>query len=119
MKGPEGMSCEELLRTLGLSSLEKRKLRGNLIVLCSVLRRGHGEGGADLFHSVSRDRTCGNGSKLCQGRFRLDMRKHFFTERVVKHWNRLPREEVDAPSLSVFKRHLDNALNTMLELGQP
>ncbi|KFV59519.1 hypothetical protein N341_03990, partial [Tyto alba] len=54
-----------------------------------------------------------NASKLCQGRFRLDIRKHFFTKRVVKHWNRLPREVVDAPSLSVFKKYLDNALNTL------
>ncbi|KFV44874.1 hypothetical protein N341_03338, partial [Tyto alba] len=54
-----------------------------------------------------------NGSNLCQGRFRLDIRKHFFTERAVKHWNRLPGEVADAPSLSVFKRHLDNALNKM------
>ncbi|KFQ94121.1 hypothetical protein Y956_10309, partial [Nipponia nippon] len=55
-----------------------------------------------------------NASKLCQGRFRMHIRKHFFTNRVVRHWNRLPREVVDAPSLSVFKRHLDNALNNML-----
>ncbi|KFP65336.1 hypothetical protein N322_12163, partial [Cariama cristata] len=55
-----------------------------------------------------------NGSKLHQGRFRLGIRKHFLTERVVKHWNRLPREVVNAPSLSVFKRQLDNALNNIL-----
>ncbi|KFV53779.1 hypothetical protein N341_11852, partial [Tyto alba] len=54
-----------------------------------------------------------NGSKLLQGRFRLDIRKHFFTERMVKHWNRLLQEVVDAPSLSMFKTHLDNVLNNV------
>ena len=83
-------------------------------MLYSFLRRGSREGGADLFSLVSSNRTCENGSKLRQGRFRLDIRRHFFTEGVVKPWNRLPREVVDAPSLSVFKRHLDNALNNML-----
>ncbi|KAK4830245.1 hypothetical protein QYF61_009312 [Mycteria americana] len=85
VKGLEGMSYEEWLRTLGLSSLEKRRLRLEREV-------------ADLFSLISSDRIRGNGSKLHPGRFRLDIRKHFFLERMVKHWNRLPREVVDAPS---------------------
>ena len=113
MKGLEGMSYEEQLRTLGLSTLEKRRLRGNLIAPHSFLRGGNGEGGAELFSLGSSDRTYGNGSKLCQGRFRLDIRKHFFTKRGIKHWNSLPREAADAPSLSVFNRYLDEALNNM------
>ncbi|KFQ31375.1 hypothetical protein N332_14069, partial [Mesitornis unicolor] len=55
-----------------------------------------------------------NGFKLEEGRFRLDIRRKFFTERVVRHWHRLPREAVDAPSLEGFKARLDRALGNLV-----
>ncbi|KFV12061.1 hypothetical protein N340_00334, partial [Tauraco erythrolophus] len=55
-----------------------------------------------------------NGFKLKEGRFRLDIRKKFFTQRVVRHWNRLPRELVAAPSLDTFKARLDEALGNLV-----
>ena len=63
---------------------------------------------------VDNDSTRGNGFKLRQGRFRLDIRKKFFTQRVVMRWNRLPKEVVDAPSLEALKARLVVALHSLV-----
>jgi len=79
--------------------LEKRRLQGNLTVLIlPVLERSLQAVGGQLFTQSDNDSTRGNGFKLKEGRFRLDLRNIFFTQRVVRHWHRLPREAVDAPS---------------------
>ena len=92
VKGLEGKLYEEWLKSLGWLSLGKRRLRGDLITVCSFFTRGGGGAGADLSSLVTNARPRGNGREMCQGRVRLDIRKRFFPQRVVEPWNRLPRE---------------------------
>jgi len=118
------MRATKIIRGLGVLLLQgqaervgvvqKRRLWGDPITAFQSLKWAYKKAGEGLFIRGCSDGTRGNGFKLKDGRFRLDIRKKFFSMRVVRHWNRLPREAVAAPSLAVFKARLDGALSNLV-----
>ena len=109
----EHLSYEERLRELGLFCLEKRRLQRNLTGAFQYLKGAYEQKEDWLLTQSDNNRTRESVYKLEEGRFRLDVRKKFLTQKMVWHWHRLPREAMDAPSLDVFKSRLDGALGSL------
>jgi len=118
IQGLEPLCWEDRLGELRLFSPEKRRLRGELIVAFQYLIGTYKKDRDKLFSRACCDRIRGNGFKLKEGRFRLDVRNKVFIMGVVKHWHRLPREVGDTPgrSLETFQVRLDGALSNLISL---
>ena len=94
--------------------MDKELKEMSLITTFQYLKEAYKKDGEQLFAQSDIDRRRGNGFKLKEGRFRLEVSRKFFTHRALRHWNRLPREAVDAPSLGVFKTRLNEALGNLI-----
>ncbi|RMC15496.1 hypothetical protein DUI87_07688 [Hirundo rustica rustica] len=109
------LSYKERQRQLGLFCHKKRQVRGDLISVYNCLKGRCQEDVARLFSVVASNRIQGNGQKLMNTVFHLNMRTNFFTVRVTMYWNRLPREVVESLSLQIVKNHLGAILCYVLE----
>ncbi|XP_054370369.1 triadin isoform X2 [Molothrus ater] len=110
--GLEHISYEDRLREMGQFSLEKRRLRGYLITVFQYIQGACKRANERLFTTACSDRE--NGFKLKEVGFSLDIREKVFTVRVVRLWNRLPKEVVDSPSVEVFKARLGRTLRYLV-----
>ncbi|KAF7243917.1 Collagen alpha-1(XI) chain [Varanus komodoensis] len=113
------MPYEARLRELGLFSLEKRRLRGDMLATYRYVRGCRMQMGRDLFSPAEEGRTRSHGAKLREPRLHLDARKHFLTVRTPRVWNGLPREVIEATSVRVFKDRLDVHMGEQGLLGAP
>jgi len=115
IRGLEHLSYEKRLRELGLFSLEKRRIRGDLTEAFQYLGGAYKQERDHLFTWPGRDRTRGNSSELKEKKFGLDIMRKLFIQRAVRHWHRLPRAAVCAPSLEAFKARLRGAMGSLIE----
>ena len=114
IRGLEHFSYDDRLKELGLFNLEKRRLQGDLLTAFQYLEEVYKQEGNQVSVWIDSGKKRENGFKIKEGRFRLDVSGKFLTERLVRCWNRLPREAADTLSLEVFKARLDGILDNLI-----
>ena len=105
------LSYEDRLKFTGLSTLEARRNRGDLIEVFKVLKGFSKVDYKHFFQLADNSKTRGNKYKLVKSRSRLDIRKHFFSQRVVSEWNSLPNSVVEADTINAFKNKYDSYIS--------
>ena len=107
IEGCKAKSYEERLRMLGLTTLETRRLRGDLIETFKIVKNLSHLNKLDFFSFNSSVNTRGHSLKLYKGRFSLDVGKYSFGNRIVEEWNALPQEAIDCTNVNLFKNRID------------
>ena len=105
------LEYRERLRELNMFSLERRFVRGDMIELYKMFSGSDYMDVGTFFTLETENRTRGHEKKIRKQSCRLDLRKYFFSHRVVDFWNALPREVVSSSSLNVFKKRLDEFMS--------
>ena len=119
ISGFKELSYEQRLRSTGLTTLELRRQRGDLIECYKILTGKENIDSHQFFHlSDNSHGLRGHSLKLSVNRSRLDLRKNFFSQRVASSWNSLPQHVVDATSVNTFKNRLDDAHWNAIGYGQ-
>ena len=106
IEGLSKLSYDDRLKQCGLTTLQQRRARGDLIQVFKMLK-GFDKVDYRKYFSISNTTTRGHLLKLHKSRSRLDLRKYFFSQRVVDMWNKLPEEVVESKSINEFKNRLD------------
>jgi hypothetical protein len=109
--GMKHLSYSERISKLGLPTLSYRRMRGDMIEMCKMIKGKYNKTSCDfikLWTNQTR-RSCnrGHGFNLFPQRVKLDLRKHSFTVRTSEIWNNLPDHVVNAKTLNAFKNRLE------------
>jgi hypothetical protein len=107
IEGCKHLSYEDRLTLTGLTTLEERRTRGDLIEVFKMIKGLNKTDYRNFFTLAQNARTRGHRFKLLKKRSRLDIRKHFFSQRVVNEWNYLPDYVVESESVNSFKNNYD------------